>query len=196
MMDFIAQYMDAISKAMGQMDVNVFEKIITVLRDAGQKGKRIFVIGNGGSAATASHFMCDLGKNTALGNNRFKAISLSESVSYISAYGNDVGFESVFAEQLRNLLESGDLLIAISASGNSPNIIQAAEFAIENGGTVIGLTGFNGGRLKELANLSLNIPLDTYEQIEDVHLILCHLIVCAFKRNQRNKEAEEYAGAN
>ena len=158
-------------------------KIIDILDKANQTNGRVFLLGNGGSAATANHFVCDFGKNAIEGDEgRFKIISLCDNISYITAYGNDLGYESVFVEQLKNMMEPHDVVIAISASGNSPNVIKAVEYAREKNGTVIGLTGGKGGKLKALSDININVPTDTIEQIEDVHLIIEHIIVYYYKK--------------
>jgi D-sedoheptulose 7-phosphate isomerase len=114
-------------------------------------------------------------------DGRFRIISLCESAASITAYGNDVSFDSIFEEQLKNLMEAEDIVIAISASGNSPDIVRAVEYAKSKNGIIIGLTGFSGGKLKKLCDISMNSDLTSYEQIEDFHLILTHIIVYCFK---------------
>lgn len=186
MEDFIRKYFTGINNILNNINIESISKIICALKEAHNDKKKIFLIGNGGSAATANHFMCDLGKNAIKDNeNRFQILSLSDSVSCITAYGNDIGYKSVFVEQLRNLMESGDLLIAISASGNSPNIIEAVKYAKKKNGIVISLTGFEGGELKGISNLNVNIDSDSYEKIEDIHLMISHIIVYWFKLNYK-----------
>jgi len=139
------------------------------------------VIGNGGSAATASHMMNDLCKGT-LGHKgdapwpRLRVIALTDNVSLMTAWANDTDYNHIFSEPLKNLAERGDLLIAISASGNSPNILAAVEAAKQIGVNVIGLTGFGGGKLAKLAEISFVVPSDGYGPVEDVHMILDHII--------------------
>lgn len=182
MMEFIKRYLDELKRALDDLNPEEISKIIEVLKKAHENKKRIFVMGNGGSAATANHFTCDFGKNAIRDDDRrIKIISLSDNISYITAYGNDMGYEYVFVEQLKNLMEPGDIVIAISASGNSPNIIKAVEYAREKGSVVIGLTGGKGGKLKELADISVVANINTYEQIEDIHMIITHMIVYWFK---------------
>jgi len=185
MKEFIHAYLNSINKIMADLDIENVSKVIETIKEAHINKKRIFVIGNGGSAATANHFVCDLGKNAIKDDeNRFQIISLSSNVSCITAYGNDVGYESVFVEQLKNLMQLGDVLISISASGNSPNIIKAVEYAKKKNGIIISLTGFKGGKLKEISDLNINVSSDSYEKIEDIHLILMHIIVYWFKMSQ------------
>ena len=180
----LINYIEDLKMLLDCIDVEKVEQAINILQKAHQEKKRIFIIGNGGSAATANHFACDFGKNAIPDDeNRFKLISLSDHSSAITAYGNDNGFENVFSEQLKNLMEKGDILFAISASGNSPNIIKAVEYAKGKEGAIIGLTGFDGGKLKELSDVNINIVSEKYEPIEDLHLIITHMIVTWFKKN-------------
>ena len=184
MKSFLKTYLAGLNAAAETIPAGVLEQIVQVLQGAHQKAARIFVIGNGGSAATASHFACDFGKNAIEpGQPRFKVIALTDSTPAITAYGNDNGYASVFREQLVNLMEPGDVVLAISASGNSPNIVEAIDYARENGATVIGLAGFDGGQLAQKAHHAITIPAETYEQIEDLHMILTHVIVSWFKAN-------------
>ncbi len=182
---FIHEYLEDIKKLAESINGEALEKVIEILREAYRAKRRVFVFGNGGSAATANHFRCDFGKNAVKDReDRFRVISLSESPCAITAYGNDVAFESIFEEQLRNLMEEGDLVIAISASGNSPNVLSAVKYAREKKAKVVGLTGFAGGMLKELCDVNINVPSDSMEKIEDLHLVICHIIVYWFKNNQ------------
>lgn len=184
MKSFIDSYQSGLQTAMESVDAETFSSFMEALCTLHKESRRLFVIGNGGSAATASHFACDLGKNAVPpGNPRFKVIALTDSIPAITAYGNDNGYASVFAEQLTNLMASGDILLAISASGNSPNIIEAVTLARESGLSVIGMAGFDGGKLAELSDWAITIPGTTYEQIEDAHMILTHMIVLWFKQH-------------
>lgn len=179
----IQSYLEELKDLIGSIDVNNLSKAISSLKEANEKGKNIFLIGNGGSAATANHFVCDFGKNAIKGDaNRFKVISLCDNSSYLTAYGNDCGYDSVFVEQLKNLMEEEDLVLAISASGKSPNIVKAVKYAKEKNGLVIGLSGCDGGELKSLSDIDINIPVSCYEQIEDLHLVITHIIVYCFKK--------------
>lgn len=190
MKTFIDSYNIGLADAGKAIGPDKLERIIESLKELHARGGRLFVIGNGGSAATASHFACDLGKNAVPpGKKRFKVIALSDSIPAITAYGNDNGYASVFAEQLTNLMESGDVLIAISASGNSPNIIEAVDLAKQGGLTVIGLAGFDGGKLAQRSDIEITVPAPTYEQIEDLHMIITHMIVFWFKTHPEALEA-------
>lgn len=185
MSDLISGYLDNINDIIKDLETDNISKAIASIKEARETDKRIFVFGNGGSAATANHFAADFSKNaTRDDDNRFKIISLSNNVSSITACGNDIGFETVFEEQLKNLMQEEDLIICISASGNSPNIIKAVEYGRKKKGTIIGITGFNGGRLKEISDINIHVNSDSYEQVEDLHLIIAHIIVYWFKMTQ------------
>ena len=171
-----AQYLLDIQQAVEQISLDAVEMLISLLLDAAWAGKTIYLIGNGGSAATASHFACDLSKGTRGADRpRFRVIALTDNVPLITAWANDVEYADVFAEQLRNLCQPGDILIAISGSGNSPNILRAAAAATNTGATVVALTGA-GGRLGPAADLWLQTPAGCIEQVEDLHLIVEHLV--------------------
>ena len=186
---FIDEYSAAINSAMAKFDPVQFEKIIAILAEAYKNDKQVFIAGNGGSAGTANHFVCDFGKNavpftgTGPGKRRFRIISISDNIEKITALGNDIAFEEIFRQQLINLMREGDVFIAISASGNSPDIVRACEYAKEMKSRIIVLAGFNGGKIKEFAEAAMVVPLTSYEQIEDLHLIICHMIVYYFKNN-------------
>lgn len=155
---------------------------IKLLSSARINGNRIFAFGNGGSASTASHFATDLAKNTAKHQPPFKVICLADSIPSITAYANDEGYENVFVGQLKNLVYSGDVIFAISSSGNSPNVVTAVEYAKRVGRCpIIGLTGLDGGKLKALSDVHIRVPSDVIEQVEDIHLMVCHMIVKSFK---------------
>jgi len=189
MKDYVDSYAAQINGAMEKIEPGQFEKIITILKDAYKNDKQIFIAGNGGSAASANHFVCDFGKNAVPFSGRkpawrrFRIISLSDNTEKITAFGNDISFEEIFREQLINLMREGDVFIAVSASGNSPDLVNACEYAKEKKSPVIVLAGFNGGKIKQFADAALVIPLASYEQIEDLHLIILHMIVYYFKNN-------------
>ncbi len=156
--------------------------ILALLEEARKERRQIYVMGNGGSASTASHFACDLGKGTAHANQpRFRVTSLSDNFPMFSAYANDLGYDQVFVEPLITLADPGDVAIAFSGSGNSPNVLRAIEEANRMGLYTIGLTGFDGGALKDLAKYSIVVPCNQMDQIEDVHLLLAHAICRSFK---------------
>src|SRR5947208_9896481 len=158
------------------------EMVLRLLEEAYRHGHRIFIMGNGGSAATASHFALDLAKNTIMpGAPRLKAISLTDHVPLITAWSNDTAYEHIFAEQLANMIEPGDLVIGISASGNSPNVINALQLAKACKASTVGLLGAKGGKIKDMVDAYVLAPGQNIEQEEDSHLILAHVI----NRNMR-----------
>jgi D-sedoheptulose 7-phosphate isomerase len=179
--DFAKDYLGGLKGVLDRLPLKPIDEIIRAIEQARDEGRQIFVIGNGGSAATASHMMNDLCKGT-LGHKgdapwpRLRVIALTDNVSLMTAWANDTDFNHIFSEPLKNLAQRGDVLVAISASGNSPNIIAAVEAAKQIGVTVLGLTGFTGGKLSKMADVSLVVPSDGYGPVEDVHMILDHII--------------------
>lgn len=164
------------------------EKILEILKNSIKNNQKIFVAGNGGSATLALHYVCDLSKNAnpnwKQNLDRFKAICLSNNIGYMTAISNDDGYEEVFRQQLINLASKNDILILISSSGNSPNIIKAAQYAKEAGLIVIGITGFKGGRLKKICDYSAHVNSDSYELSEDMHQIFGHFLVCYLRETK------------
>jgi D-sedoheptulose 7-phosphate isomerase len=179
--EFAKDYIHGLKQVLDRLPLNVIDDVIRAIEQARDGQRQIFVIGNGGSAATASHMMNDLCKGT-LGHKgdapgpRLRVIALTDNVSLMTAWANDVGYTRVFSEPLRNLARRGDVLVAISASGNSPNIIAAVEAAKQIGVNVIGLSGFGGGKLAKLADVSFVVPSDGYGPVEDAHMILDHIV--------------------
>ncbi len=173
---YVREYLDHLIEDIKALPIEQIVAVANVLRTAQLKGKRIFVMGNGGSAAAAAHFTCDLGKNTRQPDQpRLRVISLVDNLSGLTAYANDEGYENVFSEPLLSLAEEGDVAVAISGSGNSPNVLKAMETAKRLGVITIGLTGFEGGRLKSMVDYCIVVPSHNMERIEDLHLILNHL---------------------
>jgi D-sedoheptulose 7-phosphate isomerase len=185
MKEYLNRYTAVLGEVMRNLDAAQFARIIDILAGAYRGDKQIFIAGNGGSAGTANHFVCDFGKNAVQrpGKRRFRVISLSDNVEKITALGNDLAFEEIFRQQLINLMNEGDVLIVISASGNSPDIVRACEYARERGAHIIALAGFSGGKIRDFAEAALVAPLDSYEQIEDIHLIILHMVVYYFKNH-------------
>ncbi len=182
MKQLIMDYINDIHALCNGLDVDEMNKLCEALLESYKAKKQIFVAGNGGSAGTSNHFCCDFGKNAVKGDtNRPKIISLSANIEVLTALGNDFCYADVFTQQLKNLMNDKDTVLLISASGNSPNVVTAAEYAKSRGGKVIGLTGFEGGKLKELSDVAINIPSTSYEKIEDLHMMITHIIVCYFK---------------
>ena len=179
-MEMIREYLNWTRASCDQIDPSEVQKLIDVLMDARKKAQRIFIIGNGGSAATASHFCEDLGKCTLRNLEdplRFKVISLTDNLPYVSAWANDNGYDLIFEQQLRNLSESGDVVIGISASGNSPNILNAIEYANASGMITVGISGFSGGKLKKMSDHSVHVSIDDYGMAENMHMIIVHMII-------------------
>ena len=178
----IKEYIEDIKRLCDILNPDEIEEVCKVVLEKYKAGHQIFVAGNGGSAGTSNHFCCDFGKNAVKNDTkRPRIISLSANIEVLTALGNDFCYAEVFSQQMKNLFSDGDLIILISASGNSPNVVSAAEYAKSRGGVVIGLTGFEGGKLKELSDLCINVPSDSYEKIEDIHMMLTHIMVCWFK---------------
>ena len=179
--EFAKDYIHGLKGVLDRLPLKPVEEIIQAIEQAQKERRQVFVIGNGGSAATASHMMNDLCKGT-LGHKgdapwpRLRVIALTDNVSLMTAWANDTDYDRVFSEPLKNLAQRGDLLIAISASGNSPNIIAAVEAAKHLGVKVIGLAGFGGGKLSKLADVSFVVASDEYGPVEDAHMILEHII--------------------
>jgi D-sedoheptulose 7-phosphate isomerase len=185
-MDLIQNYISTLQLTMDQLPRQLIAEVIDVLQQARRQGNQVFILGNGGSASTASHFACDLAKNTRQeGLPHFRVIGLTDNMAMFSALANDGGYENVFSEQLASLVRPGDIVIAISASGNSKNVINAAETAHRFDATVIGFTGFDGGRLAQLANINIQVNSNIIEHVEDIHLMLEHLIVSSIKGQVR-----------
>lgn len=173
----IGDYLDQVSSLVLRIPPENIEALARYILEAYGKGNRIFIFGNGGGSATSSHFVCDLAKGTAMeGRPRLKAISLSENVPMITAWANDTDYTNTFGEQLKNLVEKDDVVIGLSGSGMSPNVINAFRVAGEAGATSVLLSGFSGGRAAEVADRSIIVPCEDMQQIEDVHLILCHIV--------------------
>jgi D-sedoheptulose 7-phosphate isomerase len=181
-MELIQNYIATLQLTMDQLPHQLIADVIDLLQQARRQGSQVFILGNGGSASTASHFVCDLAKNTRQeGLPHFRVIGLTDNMAMFSALANDEGYENVFSGQLVSLVRPGDIVIAISASGNSKNVIKATEAAHTYKATVIGFTGFDGGRLGQLANINIHVNSDIIEHVEDIHLMLEHLIVKTIK---------------
>ncbi len=182
---FPEMYRERFLSALQMLDLALVEQAIEWFREARAGGHTIFVAGNGGSSATAMHLVCDLVKDASYGRRaRFKAMTLLDSMPTVSAYANDVDFKDAMSETLRNFAVPGDLYIAISGSGNSPNLVKAMEFAKAGGLKTMALTGRDGGKLGALADLELRVPDPHMGRIQDVHHIICHMICYAFVESE------------
>ena len=187
-MNYYKQYVVDIKQTLDGLPWESIQHIVHLLHQARLAGKQVFVMGNGGSASTASHMACDLNKNTVAPNHpRFRVMALTDSMALFSACANDFSYEDVFAEQLENFVREGDIVVAISASGNSPNVLKAVKLARTHKAITIGWSGYEGGQLAGLVDFPIVIHSQSIEQIEDIHLMLEHMITVAL----RNKATEQ-----
>lgn len=197
-MEKITTYVDILKKTLDRLPVNLISQVIDILHQARMNGNQVFIMGNGGSASTATHFVCDLAKNTRKdGLPHYRVIGLTDNMAIFSAYANDEGYDSVFAKQLANLINPGDVVIGISASGNSPNVLNGISEAKKHDATSIAFTGFDGGRLGSMVDINIHVESNIIEHVEDIHLVLEHMIVKAIKEQvypelNFDKSAVEY----
>jgi D-sedoheptulose 7-phosphate isomerase len=176
-MESITRYLQETQRVLAETTEKPIKKVVSLLFDAWRLRKQVFILGNGGSASTASHMANDLSKATiVVGKPRLRVIALTDNISIITAWANDTSYEAIFKEQLENLLQPGDLVIGISASGNSPNVLRAMEFSKQQGAVTIGWTGRSGGALGNAVDLCVHCPTDDIGMIESVHLVLDHLV--------------------
>lgn len=181
-MNQFRSYMNDIQRVIDLLPVATIEATVKQLHDARLRRAQVFVFGNGGSAATASHMACDIGKNTqANGAPRLRIHALTDSMPFVTAYGNDNGYDAVFAEQLATYIEPGDVVLAISASGNSANVLRAVKVAQQHQAFTIGWSGYDGGALASLVDLPLVVPCHNIEQIEDLHMMLSHMVTMGLR---------------
>jgi len=180
-MPFFEDYQKQLLEALQRVNLQRVQQAASWFREARDHERQIFVCGNGGSAATASHFVCDIVKGASYQRPaRFKMLALTDNLATLTAYSNDVSYESVFVEPLRNWAQPGDLVMAISGSGNSPNVLRAVEYANQAGCRTIALTGRDGGKLGPLAQLEINVPEPHMGRIEDAHMVICHMLAYFF----------------
>jgi len=183
MENFFISYFQDIKGTLDKINLNILRKVNDILFDALNKGNQIFTMGNGGSGVTASHFVCDLNKGVSFGQKKkFKAICLNDNLPTLLAYANDLSYSDIFCEQLKNFMEEKDIVIGFSGSGNSENVLKAIEHANKNRAITIGFSGFDGGKLAKIAKHSIIVSIDDMQKIEDIHLILCHLIMQTMKK--------------
>jgi D-sedoheptulose 7-phosphate isomerase len=176
-MSSITDYLGLLQQAISDLPEDAIQGVIDTLKKAHAEGRQVFLLGNGGSASTASHIACDFQKGLKESSGkRFRATALTDNVAVMTAWANDTDYENVFAEQLDSLLEKGDVVVAISGSGNSPNVIKAVEKAKEMGAITIGWSGFDGGKLAKVVQKPIVVKSDNMQRIEDVHMILGHLV--------------------
>jgi len=175
-------YLAAVQEVLSRVDHAVIDQMAEVIWHGYGSGRTLFLFGNGGSAALASHFACDIGKGTIAGREkRLKTVALTDNIALITAWANDKSYDEIFAEQLEALAEKGDIAMAISGSGNSPNVIRGLQAARKCGAKTLVLTGFQGGQAKALADLCLVVPSDSMQHIEDAHLCATHAIFLAVR---------------
>ena len=185
-MTFPQTYKQSLLEAIDTIDMEKVNQAIAWFQEARQQGHQIFTCGNGGSASTASHFVCDMVKGASFQKQtRFRIMALTDNLPTITAYSNDVSYDCVFEEQLKNFARPGDLVMAISGSGNSPNVLRAIEYANTAGCKTLALTGRDGGKLGPLAQLNLQVPVPHMGRIEDSHMIICHMICYSFMDTEK-----------
>lgn len=186
----IGGYLDRLRASIDTLPRDRLAELGELLYRAYTDGKHVFTLGNGGSASTASHMATDLAKNTISENmRRFRIFSLNDNTAMLTALANDLGYENIFSEQLKNLIRAGDVLIVISASGNSPNVLNAIRYAQARSAQVAAIVGFDGGEAARLADLAVIVRSDHYGIIEDVHLIINHIVVDYFKERLAHERA-------
>lgn len=180
-------YIVDIKRTMDALALDLIEATVEQIHLARVNQRQVFIMGNGGSAATASHFACDLGKNTVMaGVPRLRVQALNDNMAFFSACANDYGYDTVFAEQLTNFVQPEDVVLAISASGNSANVLKAVQVARTCGAFTIGWSGYQGGKLAKLVDLPLVVPSDSIEQIEDMHLMMAHMVTVSVRKAAQN----------
>lgn len=186
--NFINEYLSDVIRTLEEIKENnadFFDKLATIFIEARADNRKIFFCGNGGSASTASHFTSDLAKGTIVeGVPRFKVLSLADNIPQMLAWGNDSCYEDIFIEQLKNLMEPGDVVVGISGSGNSENVLRAIRYANENDGTTVGITGFDGGKIKDMVDLCLIAPVHNMQKTEDIHMLVDHLTTLMIKEEE------------
>jgi D-sedoheptulose 7-phosphate isomerase len=187
-------YFLSVQSVLRKLPFATIDQVTEALWYAYLEHRSVYVFGNGGSAALASHCACDLGKGTVVnGNRRFRVLALTDNVPLMTAWANDASYEDVFAEQLATLVHKGDVALAISGSGNSPNVVKALQVARDAGAFTIGLTGFEGGRMKALCDLCVIVPSDSMQVIEDLHVCVNHAIFSAIRAKMCRSVLEQLA---
>lgn len=185
-MNFAAAYKQDLLKTIEGIDTDKVQQVIDAMKEARQKDRQVFVFGNGGSASTASHFVCDMVKGASFNRqSRFRIMALTDNLAAITAYSNDVAYEAIFVEQLKNFARADDVVMGISGSGNSPNVLRAMEYANSIGCQTIALTGRDGGKLGPLARINVHIANPHMGRIEDAHMVVCHMICYHFMDTEK-----------
>src|SRR5499427_3742340 len=186
-MSFTQEYREKLIDTIRTIDLSKVEQAIEWLREARAADRHIFTCGNGGSASTASHFVCDIVKGASYNRDaRFRIMALTDNLATLTAYSNDVGYDIVFVEQLKNFAQAGDVVMAISGSGNSPNVLRAVEYANSIGCRTIALTGRDGGKLGPLGQLHIHVEHPHMGRIEDSHMVALHMICYYFMEEERH----------
>lgn len=171
-----------------KLDLDELNLAMEAITDAFHRDAKIYTMGNGGSAATASHMVCDFNKGvSSVVGKKFRLQCLNDNVPSVMAIANDMSYDEVFSYQLQGVLEPGDLLVAISGSGNSKNIIKAVEYAKTTGCKVVGITGYSGGKLMQMADYKMHVAVDDMQIVEDIHMIFDHMMMRVFRDNLKNK---------
>ena len=188
---FCQSYLTELKQIIEMFPYQLFGEFIQCLLDAYEKGCSIFVMGNGGSGATASHFACDINKGVCLDlAKKFKVICLNDNIPTMLAYANDLSYADVFVEQMKNFFQPHDVVVGISGSGNSENVLRAIRYASEKGGKTVGLCGFRGGKIAKIVDIPLVISNDDMQKIEDLHMIIVHMIMQALARHLKPKSSD------
>ncbi|MBE9529220.1 MAG: SIS domain-containing protein [Proteobacteria bacterium] len=185
------RYFSELKEVLDALDLDAVERVVDIFLEARKNGKQIFVMGNGGSGSTASHLACDI--NKGVGGSlpeRFKVICLNDNMPTVLAYANDMSYEDIFVEQLKNYLLEGDVVIGISGSGNSGNVLKAVDYANRCGAVTIGFSGYDGGELAKVSTVSLNAGVACMQKAEDIHLIVTHLIMQILESRLADKSAD------
>jgi D-sedoheptulose 7-phosphate isomerase len=173
----LEDHISEVQQVLSKIPIPTIERIVQIVLEAYERQAHLYILGNGGSASTATHFACDLSKATIVeGRARLRVTSLTDNVALLTAWANDTSYRDVFAEQLANLLNPGDVVVAISASGESANVLAAVEEARARGATTVALVGFGGGQLKRVVDAAVHVPSMSYGVVEDCHLVLEHAI--------------------
>jgi D-sedoheptulose 7-phosphate isomerase len=197
-MSFPASYREQLLSTVGSIDTERVAQAIQWMSGARVAGRSIFVAGNGGSAATAAHFVCDMVKGASLASPpRFRIVALGQNLPTLTAYSNDLSYADALVEELKNFAQAGDIYMAISGSGNSPNVVRAMEYANSIGCRTLALTGRDGGKLGALAELNIHVPEPHMGRIEDAHHIICHMICYSFmdQHHMEENRKEDYTGS-
>lgn len=189
-MELVREYLNGLKQLLGELEEDRIQQAINVVYQSRLANRQIFIMGNGGSASTASHFVCDLSKNTRReGWPNFRVIGLTDNMPLVTAFANDEGYDTVFAQQLASFVQPDDVVIGISASGNSKNVLNAIEYAHCHGAITIGFTGYDGGKLAKMVDINVHVPSFNIQHVEDVHLALEHLITNALNEMVKRADA-------